>query len=393
MSTPPVPTIAASCSFADQQSFAQALATQTANATNNVKTWRTRTFKKAQQSKVAPEFQELYPGKLLLQFHHGRKYDQEDLKAQDARAEGDRAKVLEREGIEKELHDLQYNGKVTHKFSDVGEGFTTTFPKPPGRAELDRRVARDQAGLWSLEYPKGFTRIEKVIAKKWGVDCDKEYWTDGTEKKTFMTTFFHGRRYDQDDWQAIDAKAVGDLSRELQTNEKKARSKYAGGLFPKEIEEMEERAKQKAKPTMNLNFPKLEKKQGIGNGEIIGLLDALGEEELKPKTKWRVPDPSDFECTPARPGVAELVGTQKGKIARAQQMYRLRKERERTAEGMVLEDAAFGEQSGERSERLQVQREELAPESPSVLSAKTSITVMRSEVSVSTPYRKEKGGL
>lgn len=96
-----------------------------------------------------------------------------------------------------------------------------------------------------------------------------------------MTTFFHGRQYDQDDWQAIDAKAVGDLSRELQDKEKKQRSKYAGGLFPKEIEEMEEMKKQKAKPKVLLNFPKLEKKQGIGTGEIIGLLDALGEEEVR----------------------------------------------------------------------------------------------------------------
>lgn len=101
MSTPPVPSITTSCSFSDQKSFARSLATQTANSTNNIKTWRTRTFKKAEQSKVAPEFQELYPGKLLLQFHHGRKYDQDDLKAQDARAESDRGKVLEREGLEK----------------------------------------------------------------------------------------------------------------------------------------------------------------------------------------------------------------------------------------------------------------------------------------------------
>ena len=155
---------------------------------------------------------------------------------------------------------------------------------------MDRRVARNQAGLWSLEHPKGFTRIEKVIAKKWGVDCDKQYWNDGKEKKTFYTTFFHGRKYDKEDWQAIDAKAVGDLRRELEDEEAKQRKKYAGGLFPKEIEGRELEAKYKAKPGMRLDFPKLEKKQGIGTGKIIKLLDALDDGELKPKPKWKTPE-------------------------------------------------------------------------------------------------------
>ena len=112
--------ISSSCSFADQQQFARLLATQTANAKNNLASWRNKTYQAAQQSKVVPSFQDLYPGKLQLTFHHGRKYDQDDLKAQDARNEADRSKVLEIEERERFLHEIQYKGKSTAPPAQMG---------------------------------------------------------------------------------------------------------------------------------------------------------------------------------------------------------------------------------------------------------------------------------
>ena len=69
-----------------------------------------------------PQFQDLYPGKLQLTFHHGRKYDQDDLKAQDARKEAERSKVLEIEERERLLHDIQYKGKSIQPAAEIGEG-------------------------------------------------------------------------------------------------------------------------------------------------------------------------------------------------------------------------------------------------------------------------------
>ena len=150
--------------------------------------------------------------------------------------------------------------------------------------------------------------------------------------------------------------------------------------------------KYKAKPGMRLNFPVLEKKQGIGNGRIIKLLDALNDDELKPKPKWTTPEPSDFDCVPSRPGVAGHLHEQKHKIARAQQTYRARKRWERERALTVEEDEKFGpwgETVG--PSKNQTEGVERAPDSPSVLSAHTSITVLRSEVSVPmTPGKGER---
>lgn len=89
--------------------------------------------------------------------------------------------------------------------------------------------------------------------------------------------------------------------------------------------------------------------------------------------------------------------TQKEKIARAQLVYKARKERERErerfAKSLEVEDAAFEMETGMGRLEVDPGGRDMAPDSPSVVSVKTSITVMRSEVSVSTPYRKEKGGL
>jgi hypothetical protein len=175
------------CTFGDQANFARNLATQTVKARNEINSHRKRVFDIAQKKKIEPTFQELYPsGKMQLTFHHGRKYDQDDLRAQDCRKEAERGEVLRKEAEERDMYEREYKGKGTNQsFTDVGTGFVNHFPKPPGREELDRRVAKDQSGLWSLEKNKGLTRVEKVIAKKWGVDCDAEYWADGTRKDGF----------------------------------------------------------------------------------------------------------------------------------------------------------------------------------------------------------------
>ncbi|GMI21280.1 hypothetical protein TrRE_jg7699 [Triparma retinervis] len=379
-----------SCSFGDQANFARNLATQTVKARNEINSHRMRVFDMAQKKKIEPTFQELYPsGKMQLTFHHGRKYDQDDLRAQDCRKEAERGEILKKEAEERDMYEREFKGKGNEEsFMDVGTGFVNHFPKPPGREELDRRVARDQAGLWSLDKNKGLTRVEKVIAKKWGVDCDAEYWADGERKEGFKVTFFHGRRYDREDFQQMDAKAVGDLGRELEREEKIQRKKYAGGMFPQEIEQKKKEKLWKSMPGFKRNFQKLENKQQIATGTIIKLLDALPDEELKPKTKWVTPAPSDFECVPNRPGVAKWLHSQKDSISRTQQMYFRRKEHERLAKAWAGEEEVFAEReegAGKGKEREAEEGER------SVMSAQTSVTVMRSEVSIGTPMRGERG--
>eukprot|EP00520_Triparma_pacifica_P015713 CAMPEP_0118658268 /NCGR_PEP_ID=MMETSP0785-20121206/14477_1 /TAXON_ID=91992 /ORGANISM="Bolidomonas pacifica, Strain CCMP 1866" /LENGTH=344 /DNA_ID=CAMNT_0006551273 /DNA_START=157 /DNA_END=1188 /DNA_ORIENTATION=+ len=336
------------CTFGDQANFARNLATQTVKARNEINSHRKRVFDIAQKRKIEPTFQELYPsGKMQLTFHHGRKYDQDDLRAQDCREEAERGEVLRKEAEERDRYEREYKGKGSKQvFRDAGPGFVNHFPKPPGREELDRRVARDQAGLWSLEHSKGLTRVEKVIAKKWGVDCDAEYWADGTRKKGFKVTFFHGRRYDREDFQQMDAKAVGDLRRELEEEERKQRKKYAGGLFPHEIEQKEKEREWKSKPNFKRNFQKLENKQQIATGTIIKLLDAWegptgANETSTSKRSTGNEEGNDFECVPSRPGVGAFLQTQKDKISRAQQVYFKRKERERLEKAWAGEEEIF----------------------------------------------------
>ena len=187
----------------------------------------------------------------------------------------------------------------------------------------------------------------------------------------------------------MDAKAVGDLRRELEKEEKVQRKKYAGGMFPHEIEQKKKEQLWKSMPGFKRNFQKLESKQQIATGTIIKLLDALPDEELKPKTKWVTPAPSDFECVPSRPGVAKWLHSQKDNISRAQQLYFRRKEHERLAKAWAGEEEVFADGEGEGQRKG---KEKDAEEGErSVMSAQTSVTVMRSEVSIGTPMRGERG--
>jgi hypothetical protein len=284
--------------------------------------------------------------------------------------------TLAKEQAARLAYDINYRGKSTAvEIKDKGPGFVNHFPKPPGRTELDRRVASDQAGLWSLNKPTGLhTRVEKVVAKKWGVDSDKEFWSDGKEKDKFFTTFFKGRRYDSDDFAAQDKLIEGDLKREIIAKENAARKKIPGGMFPEEIEAAAKEKTQQEKPQFLLNFPKRTKAQGIGNGQTIKMLDALPEDQLV-KTKWKVPEPEDFECEPARPGVGAYKRYQKQRIAHKQREYRDRVLRDK-------DDAAFG---GPRSEEDVSGGEEgdVGLSRASVMSANTSVTMMKSEFSIS----------
>lgn len=360
-------------SWGDQSRFSRSLATEVAKAANGERLWRSKELQRATDKKVVPGFHELYQGKMQLTFHHGRRYDQDDLRAIDCRAEADRRRQLEAEDSAK--------GLQTNNEDDADDGrphFVSHFPKPPGREELDRRVARDQSGLWSLEKPGEPSRVERVIAKKWGVDYDAEYWSDGTLKKPFLRTFFGGRRYDSDDYQRMDKKAEGDLRRALEAEEMVARKKYASGLFPEEIAQIEKEREARSKPKFLMNFPKLDKKQGVAGGPPIKMLDALPPSALAPTTRWKPPEPYDFVCVPSRPGVGLAMATQKNKIARKQREYRERKAQED-------EDIAFAE-TNEGGEEVDF---DVPPDRPTTTpSAQTSITIMRSDLSVPmTPSR------
>ena len=92
------------CTFGDQANFARNLATQTVKARNEINSHRKRVFDIAQKKKIEPTFQELYPsGKMQLTFHHGRKDDQDDLRAQDCRKEAERGEVLRKEAEERDM--------------------------------------------------------------------------------------------------------------------------------------------------------------------------------------------------------------------------------------------------------------------------------------------------
>jgi len=369
-----------SCTFSDSIAFGQKLALERASASQAINHGLAADYLAASAAKVVPQVTDLYPGKFMLTFHHGRRYDQDDLKAIDCKAESDRNIDLAREQAKRLAHDIAYKGKSATGSAagsaDPGPGFKNHFPKPPTVQELDRRVASDQAGLWSLNHPTGeHTRVEKVIAKKWGVDSDKEFWTDGTPKDSFYTTFFQGRRYDSDDFAAQDKMVEGYLKRELIRKENKARTKFAGGLFPHEIAEREKARIQKQKKLFVINFPKREKTAGIGNGKLIKMLDALPEDQLV-KTKWTTPEPGPFECEPSRPGRARFLHEQKHKIAHKQRLYK-----ERTSElarrQFRDEEDVFGREEEEESVE-----EDIHMGRASVMSANTSVEMMKSEFSV-----------
>ena len=320
----------ASFTFSSQRTFQKTLATQQAKVNNALAAGRRKVFEAEKARRVKPSFQEMTGGRQFqVTFHHGRKYDREDLHAQDARKESERSKVLEKQSKEREWRDRALKGKGDSAvFEDVGEGFISHFPKAPDQNDMARQVAKDQAGLWSENKSTEISRVEKVIAKKWGVDCDAEYWSDGTQKKGFLVTFFHGRRFDRDDYQQQDKLAEGNVKRKLLKEEMERRKKYANGEFPHEIAmrlEMERHAK---KPSLLLNFPKLDKKECIGTGEEIPMLEAIDESALKPKTRWSAPECTDFEYAPSRPGVSKLLKEQKEKIRGKQRLYKERKRRE-----------------------------------------------------------------
>ena len=226
--------------------------------------------------------------------------------------------------------------------------------------------------------------MEKVIAKKWGVDCDAEYWADGTLKERFKVTFSEGRKYDREDYQAIDSKAEGDLRRELEEKEMICRRNFAGGQFPHEIAERQRQRELLRKPNFKKNFKKLENKQQMADGTVIKLLSALPEVVDAKSSTAASAGGEDFECVPFRPGATEFVANQKFKIARAQQRWRARNEA-RAAwahENKAFEDApeTYNNDRGAEIEEEGTLTAEL--DQGSLISAQTSVTVMKSEVSL-----------
>ena len=118
--------------FADKSKFQQTLATQKAKVNNSMAYNQNRVFEKERTRRIKPSFQEVTGGtQMQLTFHHGRRFDREDLHAQDARKESERRKVLEREAEEREWADFAKKGKVSKTvFKDVGEGFVRYVAKP-----------------------------------------------------------------------------------------------------------------------------------------------------------------------------------------------------------------------------------------------------------------------
>jgi hypothetical protein len=86
-----------SCSFGDSLAFGKKLAQDQSKVKNAISAAHAADFVAAQKAKVVPAVTDLYPGKFMLTFHHGRKYDQDDLRAQDCLAEAERSVVLARE--------------------------------------------------------------------------------------------------------------------------------------------------------------------------------------------------------------------------------------------------------------------------------------------------------
>ena len=298
------------------------------------------------------------------------------MKAMDCRAEADGKAALEREGRGKGGGDRGGKGLSSAEGPEIGEGFVSHFPRPKGRAELDGIVARDQQGLWSLDKPTGVpSRLEKVVAKKWGVDCDVERWTDGTRKEQFLTTFFKGTKPGSDDFLRMDKKAEGDAKREALEKERLERKKYKGGRFPKEVEEDERRRAQSSKPQMRLDFPRLEKDRGVGTGELIKMLGAVNEKDLE-RTKWKTPEPFDFECDPGRPGKARMVRDQKVAVEARQ---RARRDRLAKAEDDDMFDELEAQEGEGEEEEEGPGGEEFGSPARSVMS---SVTVIRSEYSM-----------
>ena len=93
--------------FSNKTNFQKTLATQKAKINNALAYNRKKVFDKEQQRRVAPSFQEITGGtKFQLTFHHGRKYDQEDLHAQDALKEAIRSRQVS--ALLKLLHACTY---------------------------------------------------------------------------------------------------------------------------------------------------------------------------------------------------------------------------------------------------------------------------------------------
>jgi hypothetical protein len=105
------------------------------------------------------------------------------------------------------------------------------------------------------------------------------------------------------------------------------------------------------------------------------MLDALREDELV-TTKWVTPEPQDFECQPQRPGAAQFLHSQKAKIRHNQRIYKERKAWEGRRQAQEREEEEFGgEEEGGAEEEEEVGR-------TSVMSANTSVTMMKSEFSM-----------
>ena len=409
--------------FASSSSFSARLATEKAKCANAVHTFLLSDLASARRKSVRPTFKDLYPsGKFQLTYYNGRRLDQDDMRADNARIEAAMSSKLALEEAKQDKWDAAYKGSSQKTvFKDVGGGtFTSHFARPPGRDELDRRICQKQAGLWTEEWPTGeMTRVEKVVAKKWGIDADATYWSDtGLRKEKFRCTFFNGRKYDREDLQQQDKKAEGDRKRDLLQLDADRRKKECDGLLPSERERLASESKYQGLPHFAVNFPTVDKKAGMGTGQLITLLDALDETELQAK-KFVLPVPSDFVCVPKRPGARQVFEKQARTINLNRIKYIERKEAEGAAKKAATSAAGNnngrGNNNGEEDDDEErffgdddddgssgggggspgVKRYGHALDQSSVLSAKTSVTVMRSEVSVGAnpaenPWRKDR---
>jgi hypothetical protein len=349
-----------SCTFERQQHYMKHFATDTSKSKTSILHQRILRSKSATDRRVVPSIESLYvqQGKgvpFLTTFHHGRRMDQADMYAAASRNEHEISGKLQIEAERRAYHDLNFKGKDLNgpengRVKGKRRQFQTNFAKPPTRQILDMKVAKDQQGMWSEEHPTGlFSRVEKVVAKKWGIDLDVEWEEKKVEGRTvktakdgFKVTFFHGRKYDEADLKAIASLAEAQVKKEHLRVEAMARSKYSSGKFPFEIENENKAAQVKALCGFALNFPKLDKNQTIGERKVTRRLDDLSDDQLKPTTRWVAPPPGDFVCVPTRPGMSQTLAKQKDKIARKTEQHHERKEKERTRRMMEDEERAFG---------------------------------------------------
>jgi len=168
---------------------------------------------------------------------------------------------------------------------------------------------------------------------------------------------------------------------------------------------------------VQLNFPKLDKKECIGSGKEIPMLDALLHAPGPTKQEELAPECRDFDYAPNRPGVGKLLEGQREKIAGKQRQYRERKEREEERRRSEEEEMAFGtttaweledeeeeEAAAHPSTRMSVNFDKSSSlvksnngnksrveEEESFVSAQTSITIMKSEMSMEVPNTPKNG--